>query len=122
MTKPRLVNRDLLIVFCWPLILLFAVQLASYGIDLARYRRISSFHTNAAKLWGLALYLAAVALLGFHTADLWLWLVIGAGFLANAEALAIKAILPTWQHDVPSLFHALRIRGEEQSISAHGRR
>ena len=32
------------------------------------------------------------------------------GFLAYADGIAILAVIPHWQSDIPSVFHALRIR------------
>ena len=32
------------------------------------------------------------------------------GILADLEGLAVSFVLPRWQTDVPTLFHALRLR------------
>ena len=36
---------------------------------------------------------------------------IGVALLSHIERIAITLLLPTWTHDVPSLFHAWRKRG-----------
>jgi len=32
------------------------------------------------------------------------------GILADSEALSISIVLPRWKNDVPTIFHALRMR------------
>jgi hypothetical protein len=69
-----------------------------------------SFHAYTAKAWGITLFKATVALLGFHTGGVFLWMAILIGISSNLDGLAIKFVLPEWQRDVPSVFHALKIR------------
>jgi CDP-diacylglycerol--glycerol-3-phosphate 3-phosphatidyltransferase len=85
------------------------LQVASYTYDLIRYGRIASLHAYTAKAWGMSLYFAAAGLLAFHTGAL-IWLAFGLGIASAIDALAIKLILPGWQHDVLSAFHAWRQR------------
>ncbi len=93
-----------------PLLLVLAMQGCSYGFDLLKYGRIASFHALSAKLWGIALFVATIALLGFHAGGIWLWPAIICGLTSNLEGFAMKLVLPTWTHDVKSLRHALRLR------------
>ncbi len=94
----------------FPLMLVVSLQLCSYGLDLLKYRRIASFHAYSAKAWGISLFVAGVALLGFRTGGIVLWPAIILGILSNIEGIAMKWVLPTWTCDVPSLAHALRMR------------
>ena len=93
-----------------PLLLILTMQICSYGFDLLKYGRIASFHAVSAKIWGITLFVATVALLGFHAAGMWLWPAIVCGLISNLEGFAMKLALPTWTHDVKSLRHALRLR------------
>jgi CDP-diacylglycerol--glycerol-3-phosphate 3-phosphatidyltransferase len=81
---------------------------------LLRFGRLTSYHTFGAKLcsWlmaagALALVVAGSATL-FHVATAVL-------AVAALEELAITALLPAWQADVPSLWHALRARDRAQA-------
>jgi CDP-diacylglycerol--glycerol-3-phosphate 3-phosphatidyltransferase len=107
-TAPEIIR-----AFHLPLLLVISLQLFSYACDLVKYRRIASFHAYTAKVWGLTLFMATVALLGLHTGGSFLWLAILLGIISNIEGFAIKTVLPEWQHDVPSVFHALRSRREK---------
>lgn len=104
-TVPKIIH-----AFRVPLLAVIALQLFSYSIDLIKYRRIASFHAYTAKAWGISLFVATIALLGFHTGGVYLWAVIVMGILSNLDGLAIKTVLPEWRRDVPSIFHALKLR------------
>jgi len=107
-TVPKIIH-----AFRVPLLAVIALQLFSYSIDLIKYRRIASFHAYTAKAWGISLFVATIALLGFHTGGVYLWAVIVMGVLSNIDGLAIKTVLPEWRRDVPSVFHALKLRRRE---------
>ncbi len=93
-----------------PLSVLVALELARYVVDYARYRREASYHMWSSKAWGACLFIGFVALLGFgHTGGL-VSLAVYAGIAADLEGLAISLVLDEWHHDVPTVFHALRLR------------
>ena len=76
--------------------------------DLNKFGRRASYHMWSAKFWGISLFAAFLALLGFDI-PLLVPLAIGAAMVAQGEGLAASIVLPTWTHDVPSVFHARRI-------------
>jgi CDP-diacylglycerol--glycerol-3-phosphate 3-phosphatidyltransferase len=83
--------------------------MVSVLVSLARFERLPSYHSWAAKAAWLAVAVTAVhwLLTGRGTFVPWaLALVI----LANLEAAAIGFVLPVWQADVPTVGHALRDR------------
>jgi CDP-diacylglycerol--glycerol-3-phosphate 3-phosphatidyltransferase len=77
-------------------------------IGLAKFRRITSYHTRLAKAVavvmgaGLILYLGFDLPVLFHAAVLFL-------LVEAIEEIAITAILPEWRANVPSVFAALQI-------------
>ncbi|MEW6519469.1 MAG: CDP-alcohol phosphatidyltransferase family protein [Thermodesulfobacteriota bacterium] len=81
-------------------------------IGYAKFRCLTSYHTRGAKLSALLLSSSILLLLlggpswPFHIAT-------GFFVLAEVEEVCITALLPRWQADVPSVFHALRIRDRE---------
>jgi phosphatidylglycerophosphate synthase len=95
--------------YAFPLLTELVLQAAAYTYDLIRYGRIASLHAYSAKLWGFSLYLASAGLLAFHSGAL-IWAVFGLGIISAIDSMAIKLILPDWQHDVPSALHAWRMR------------
>jgi len=93
-----------------PLSLLVAVEASRYIVDLAKFRREASYHMWSSKAWGIALFAGFFSLLVFGSMGLAVSLAVYVGIVADLEGLAISVVLRTWQSDVPSLFHALRIR------------
>jgi CDP-diacylglycerol--glycerol-3-phosphate 3-phosphatidyltransferase len=92
------------------LIALLCMEAARMIFDLIKFHKMASYHTYTAKIWGLLLAVATIALLCF---DRWFWLLTLAlawGILCDIEGLAISAILPEWTHDVKTLRRALELR------------
>ncbi|MBW4645538.1 MAG: CDP-alcohol phosphatidyltransferase family protein [Goleter apudmare HA4340-LM2] len=105
-----LVYRDIVIGFRTPLLTVVFAQLVWWIVNLVKYGKPASYHTYSAKFWGITLCIAIVALFGFNYAGITLWLTCIAGFIYSVEEIAMTLILPVWQHDVLSIFHALKLR------------
>ncbi len=87
-----------------------ALEAARYLFDWVKFRREAAYHDWSAKAWGLFLFAALVALLGWGRATPFLPIALGIGVAADLEGLAMSVILPSWTHDVKSVRHAWRIR------------
>jgi phosphatidylglycerophosphate synthase len=77
-------------------------------VGLAKFRRITSYHTRAAKAVAIVMGAGLLLFLGFGSP----WLFRAAVILLLVEAIeeiAITAVLPKWCANVPSIFSALRI-------------
>jgi CDP-diacylglycerol--glycerol-3-phosphate 3-phosphatidyltransferase len=103
---------EIIRAFRLPIIVLASMDLFGYSVDLIKFHRITSLHAYSAKAWGITLFMATVALLVYHTGGVFLILAIVLGFVCNLDGLAIKLLLPTWQSDVPSAFHAIIMRNQ----------
>lgn len=99
---------ELVRAFALPLELVVAAQGLWWMVNLAKYGKPASYHTYSAKLWGITLAIAVICWFGFGYAGIALWLAIGVGLLHTIEEIAMTLILPTWQHDVLSFWHALK--------------
>jgi phosphatidylglycerophosphate synthase len=106
-----LTRREAVQALAVPLIVSLVIKGLSALVDLARYRRITSYHTYGAKLWGITLFVAALGLLAFNNGRL-LWPAIVVSVVCSLEGIAITLLLPCWTHDVPTLWHAWRLRRE----------
>ena len=92
------------------LLALVALELARYTLDLVKFRRETSYHTWSAKGWGIALFLAFLAVLAFGRTGWPVSVAVALGIVADLEGLAISLVLPGWRHDVPSVVHAVCVR------------
>lgn len=89
--------------------ILGAALMAVIAAGLVRWGRMASYHTWGAKLSAVLLAGGLVAV--FAGAPVWPLRVAAAiAFLSMLEELAITAILPRWTTDVPSVWHALKLR------------
>lgn len=96
----------------WPIFMVLGGEATNYLVALLKFRREASYHAWSAKLWGFLLFLALLNLFGIGSAGL-LPIALAAGIVAQCESLAITFVLPSWRHDVPSLWHARRLRLEK---------
>ncbi len=99
---------------------LVTAEVAQHVFAAVRYGRHASYHSILSKIWGLLLAAAAMALLGWGVDNWFLDLVIAWGILCNLQGLVMTLMLPAWRCDVPSLFHAWRLRREIQRAALHG--
>lgn len=104
-----LVHPDVLLDFQMPLLLAIAAQLTLFAFSLVKFGKFPSFHTYTAKMWGLTLLVATVALFGFGYART-LWLAIALCFINSLEEIVMVLLLPEWQCDILSVFHAMSLR------------
>lgn len=84
-----------------------ATYALSTAAGFAKFRRMPSYHTRAAKTGWLLTSIAAITL--FAGWSVWpLRIAALAAILTNLEATAITSVLPRWQADVTSIYHAWR--------------
>jgi phosphatidylglycerophosphate synthase len=92
------------------LVILGALEMSRYILDLWKFKREASYHMWSSKLWGIALFAGFFSLLALGTAGLAVTAAIYLGILADMEGLAISIVLPEWKTDVPTIIHAFRLR------------
>jgi CDP-diacylglycerol--glycerol-3-phosphate 3-phosphatidyltransferase len=87
-----------------------ATSLISIAAAFWKYRRWPSYHTRAAKTSWFFIMVGAVCL--FLDWTLWpVRIALVVITIANAEAILITIVSPTWRVDVTSIYHAWRDRG-----------
>jgi phosphatidylglycerophosphate synthase len=96
------------------LLVLGTLELGRYVFDLVKFRREASYHMWSSKLWGIALFAGFMSLLAFGSDGVLVGVMIYVGIVADLEGIAISATLNKWRTDVPTIFHALRLRRLER--------
>jgi len=121
LTGAWLLRRDALLAEL-PWIGVAAASWLAFAVTgLAKFRKVPSYHTRAAKTsWllmavGLVLFFAGASPWGLRVAMLGVT-------VTNLEAIAITAVLPREEVDVGSLGRALRLRGERSRAPPDGDR
>jgi phosphatidylglycerophosphate synthase len=110
-------HRPLLGPFILPLLIVLGMMAVNWIVAMLKFGRALSFHAYSSKLWGLSLFVASVALLGFSYAGVFLWAVIIVGIAGHLEGFAMTLILPRWAHDVSGIPEALRLRSALRGTS-----
>jgi CDP-diacylglycerol--glycerol-3-phosphate 3-phosphatidyltransferase len=95
------------------LLFLLGLELTRYAVDFLKFGRETSYHMWSAKLWNLTMFAAFVALLGLGFSGWLLTAAIYVGIASDLEGLIATMLLPKWRHDVPTAWHAYRIRKQE---------
>ena len=80
------------------------------AVALARYRKLSSFHTYASKASGYLLGILIGVLFLWGLPPPLLYLAVAASVGANLEELALIWLLPSWRSDVRGVYWVLRER------------
>lgn len=93
----------------WFIAGIIVLEFANYLLSWAKLGAGASYHAYSAKGMGLALFGALFALFWWETAALMPAALVMA-FVAQAEVAAITWVLPSWAHDVRSVWHAKRLR------------
>lgn len=107
--NPELIKNE------WPAILLiFAMEALCYLISFMKFRKETCTHAFLSKMWGLSLLIAFTYLIGFQQAGWAFYLAVGLGFISHLDVILIILLLPKWQYDVPSSYHAWKIRSGKQ--------
>ncbi|GEN76212.1 CDP-alcohol phosphatidyltransferase family protein [Chryseobacterium hagamense] len=94
--------------------LLFTMEALCYLTSWLRFGKETCIHAWLSKLWGLSLLLAFTFLIGFQETGWAFDLAVVLGFISHVDVILIIVLLPKWQYDVPSSYHAWRIRKGKQ--------
>lgn len=94
----------------YAIIMLFVMEGLTYVFSFAKFGKETCTHALLSKLWGITLFAAFTAILGFDYAGVPLALAIIFGIISHLDVYLIILFLPRWTHDVPSAWHAWQIR------------
>ena len=90
--------------------LIFGMEALCYIVSLWKFGKETCTHAWISKLWGISLLIAFTSLIGFSEAGWAFYLCMILGFISHLDVILIILILPKWQFDVPSSYHAWKIR------------
>ncbi|KMQ67862.1 CDP-alcohol phosphatidyltransferase [Chryseobacterium sp. FH2] len=92
------------------ILLIFVMEALCYIVSIWKFGKETCTHAFLAKMWGLSLLIAFTYLIGFQEAGWAFYLAVGLGFISHIDVILIVLLLPKWQFDVPSCYHAWKIR------------
>jgi cardiolipin synthase (CMP-forming) len=105
--------------FIWPEVIeanafviwiLLGMEVLCYVVSIVRFGKETCTHAYLSKFWGLTLLAAFTDLIGNGNAGFLFFFCLFAGIVSHLDRILITLILPKWQHDIPSTYHAYLIR------------
>lgn len=97
---------DVLGQYWVPLTIAIASQCLQWLTALIKYGRLASYHSYSAKIWGITLAIATVALFAYDYAGHTFLAALIIGIFHNLEEVAMTMVLPEWSYDVKTLSDA----------------
>lgn len=88
---------------------ILALESFMYLTSFVRFRKFPSPHAILSKFWGLYL-IVEFTLLILDVGGSHFRIALFFGFVAHLDRVLIYLLLPSWQHDIPSAWHANELR------------
>ncbi|PQJ11233.1 hypothetical protein CJD36_005350 [Flavipsychrobacter stenotrophus] len=101
--------------YAWGIYTILGLEAVRYVYDLYKFRRGASYHARSAKIFGVALLIATIAIMGFGIAMPFLPIALILGIISELEGLCMSIILKTWTYNVKHIGIAIRLRNTENS-------
>ena len=102
---PELIRANALAIWA-----ILGMEVSVYVISIVKFKRETCTHAFLSKLWGVTLLIAFTSLIGFNHAGIPFYAAIVLGLISHIDRILITLILPRWEHDIPSAYHAWLIR------------
>ena len=90
--------------------ILLGMEASCYLVSILKFGRETCTHAYLSKFWGITLLAAFTDLILNGNAGFLFYFCLCAGIVSHLDRILITLILPKWQHDVPSAYHAYLIR------------
>ncbi len=91
-------------------LMVIVMEAMCYIISLIKFKKETCTHAFLSKIWGLTLLAAFTSIIGFGTAGFLFYIAIFMAMISHLDVILIILLLPKWQHDIPSSYHAYLIR------------
>ena len=92
------------------LIILVSAEAATYITSYIKFRKEVATHALSSKVWTLLLFATLVEIIVTGNSGLLFQLCFYIGVITRFEIIAILLLLRSWINDVPSVFHAVKLR------------
>lgn len=91
-----------------------AMEVFCYILSFVKFGKESAFHPLLSKTWGLCLLAAFTGIIGFGYGGLAFKLAVFLGVISHLDRVLITLLLKKWTHDVPSCYHAYKLRSGKE--------
>jgi len=92
------------------LVLLIAIESLIYAVSYAKFGKEVATHAISSKIWTLIMFATLVQVMIIGNSNVLFEICFYTGILTRIEIVVILLLLRNWTNDVPSVFHAVRLR------------
>ncbi len=92
------------------LIILFSMEVLAYLVCFLKFKKEIATHTMGAKFWTLFLFSTLIEIILHCESRVLFELCFWFGIVTRLEIIVIILTLKKWTNDVPTLFHAIKLR------------
>jgi CDP-diacylglycerol---glycerol-3-phosphate 3-phosphatidyltransferase len=96
---------------------LVIVELGRMAFEWRKFGRVAAYHMLSAKAWGVAMLLGFGEVTLTGRAGPLFTAAIVIGVIQNIEGLSASMLLREWHHDVPSVWHAMRLERRLERVT-----
>ncbi|MBS1534310.1 MAG: CDP-alcohol phosphatidyltransferase family protein [Bacteroidetes bacterium] len=105
-----ILSSELLIPYQIGIWTVISLEIGCYLSSFLKFGKETCTHAFLSKIWGLLLFSTFISIIGFSYSGVLLPLTISWGIISQIDVILIVLILPKWQNDIPSFYHAYLIR------------
>ncbi len=95
--------------------LVVGLEMLRYVYDLAKFRRGASYHAISAKIFGVSLLVASIAIMGFGIAFPFLPIALALGVISEMEGLLMSILLKEWTYNIRHVGIIIRLRNTQKN-------
>jgi len=100
------------------LAILIGIEALSYIFSYIKFKKEVATHAIASKLWALVLFATLIQLIAIDDSVILFNICFYLGVLTRIEIILMLIVIKKWTNDIPTLYHAFRIR-KEKPITRH---
>ncbi|WP_295649610.1 CDP-alcohol phosphatidyltransferase family protein [uncultured Mucilaginibacter sp.] len=93
--------------------ILIGLEVGCYAVSFIRFRKDVAVHALSSKLWALILFFTLTQVIATDHSVILFGITFYWGIISKLETIAILLLLKKWESDIPSVFHAIKIKNNK---------
>jgi CDP-diacylglycerol--glycerol-3-phosphate 3-phosphatidyltransferase len=92
------------------LLIILGIEAVTYAVSFLKFKREVATHAIASKIWTLTILATIIQVILTCESSVLFQCCFYLGVATRLEIISILLILKKWQHDVPTVYHAVQLR------------
>jgi CDP-diacylglycerol--glycerol-3-phosphate 3-phosphatidyltransferase len=84
----------------WGIYSIIGLEMTRYCVDLIKFKRGASYHAISAKIFGVTLLIATIAIMGFGVVWPFLPIALAIGIISELEGLLMSFVIKEWTYNI----------------------